>query len=194
MTRENLQILKIHKLTQEQYDREKEANRLDSNALYLTPDRSAIIVDDTLSIPGAAADAKAVRDAISIKTYTSADQIGCTYGSSLEEIYNALPNNSIFMCGAENFTDSSWNLPNTLGTILVFKQAPARNVFLFFGKNPDIGDFRMFFDRNNKPTGEWVCYLSSILNKNLYGDKLPGEDGEPYTHVEGRIFFKKVTE
>ena len=35
---ENLSTLKIHKLTQEQYDREREAGNLDANALYLTPD------------------------------------------------------------------------------------------------------------------------------------------------------------
>lgn len=34
----NLSTLKIHKLTQEQYDREREAGRLDENAIYLTPD------------------------------------------------------------------------------------------------------------------------------------------------------------
>lgn len=37
MNIENLSTLKIHKLTQEQYDRERDANRLDENALYLTP-------------------------------------------------------------------------------------------------------------------------------------------------------------
>ena len=38
MNTENLKTLKIHKLSQEQYDRELEAGRLDPNALYLTPD------------------------------------------------------------------------------------------------------------------------------------------------------------
>lgn len=38
MITENLYILKIHKLTQEQYDRELEAGNIDENALYLTPD------------------------------------------------------------------------------------------------------------------------------------------------------------
>lgn len=33
-----------------------------------------------------------------------------------------------------------------------------------------------------------------ILSSRQYGDKLPGEDGEPYTHVPGRIFFLKVSE
>lgn len=37
MTTENLSTLKIHKLTQKQYDRELEAGRIDENALYLTP-------------------------------------------------------------------------------------------------------------------------------------------------------------
>jgi hypothetical protein len=36
-TTENLNTLKIHKLSQEQYDREKEAGRLDNSAIYLTP-------------------------------------------------------------------------------------------------------------------------------------------------------------
>lgn len=37
MNTENLTALKIHKLTQEQYDRELEAGRIDANAIYLTP-------------------------------------------------------------------------------------------------------------------------------------------------------------
>lgn len=37
MNTENLSTLKIHKLTQEQYDRELAAGRIDANALYLTP-------------------------------------------------------------------------------------------------------------------------------------------------------------
>ena len=38
MITENLSTLKIHKLTQEQYDRELANNTLDENALYLTPE------------------------------------------------------------------------------------------------------------------------------------------------------------
>ena len=38
MLTENLSTLKIHKLTQAQYDRELAAGRIDANALYLTPD------------------------------------------------------------------------------------------------------------------------------------------------------------
>ena len=38
MITENLSTLKIHKLTQEQYDRELAAGRIDESAIYLTPD------------------------------------------------------------------------------------------------------------------------------------------------------------
>lgn len=38
MNTENLKTLKIHKLSQEQYDRELAAGNIDPNALYLTPD------------------------------------------------------------------------------------------------------------------------------------------------------------
>lgn len=42
MITENLSTLKIHKLTQAQYDRELAAGRIDENALYLTPDDTEI--------------------------------------------------------------------------------------------------------------------------------------------------------
>ena len=41
MRTENLSTLKIHKLTQAQYDRELEAGRIDATALYLTPDEDS---------------------------------------------------------------------------------------------------------------------------------------------------------
>ena len=41
MITENLSTLKIHKLTQEQYERELEAGRIDPSALYLTPEEDS---------------------------------------------------------------------------------------------------------------------------------------------------------
>ena len=40
MNTESLSTLKIHKLTQAQYERERDAGRIDENALYLTPDEA----------------------------------------------------------------------------------------------------------------------------------------------------------
>lgn len=45
MNTKNLSTLKIHKLTQEQYERELAAGRIDENALYLTPDEEIDLSD-----------------------------------------------------------------------------------------------------------------------------------------------------
>ena len=42
---EDLSTLKIHKLTQEQYERELAAGRIEENALYLTPDEGVDLSD-----------------------------------------------------------------------------------------------------------------------------------------------------
>lgn len=42
MITENLSILKIHKLTKEQYQRELKAGCIDENALYLTPCKETV--------------------------------------------------------------------------------------------------------------------------------------------------------
>lgn len=48
MITENLSTLKIHKLTQAQYERELAAGRIDENALYLTPDEASGATKTTL--------------------------------------------------------------------------------------------------------------------------------------------------
>ena len=45
MKTENLPTLKIHKLSQEQYDREFEAGRTEENAFYLTPEEKLTAAD-----------------------------------------------------------------------------------------------------------------------------------------------------
>lgn len=71
---ENLSTLKIHKLTQSQYDRELVAGNIDENALYLTPDDGVNIkIDATLTQEGAAADAKTTGEAIAAPKYVAQD-------------------------------------------------------------------------------------------------------------------------
>lgn len=70
MITENLSTLKIHKISQAQYDRELEAGRIDKNALYLTP-------DEEMNFPV---------DSINGKTGTvvlTADDVGALSGASL---------------------------------------------------------------------------------------------------------------
>lgn len=49
MITENLSTLKIHKLTQAQYDRELAAGNIDENAFYITPGTSSEQVDEKQS-------------------------------------------------------------------------------------------------------------------------------------------------
>lgn len=77
MITEKLSTLKIHKLSKGQYERELAAGHIDENALYLTPDDS---IDDTLTISGQAADAKAVGDKFNTLTLTQNN-----YGTELPE-------------------------------------------------------------------------------------------------------------
>jgi len=64
MITENLSTLQIHKLTQDQFKREKDAGNLVPTAIYLTPDEAP---DTTLSVDGRPADSKAVGEALAGK-------------------------------------------------------------------------------------------------------------------------------
>lgn len=123
-----------------------------------------------------------------ITTYNNPTQFGCTFASTITEVCNAIPNNSIFLCNAGSFTDSSWNLPSTYGTILAFKQAQNRNIFHFYGKDLNVGNYQMSFNGSNEPTGVWTCDLSSVLSSSMYGSTLPPAG------TKGRIFFLKASE
>ena len=50
MNTKNLSTLKIHKLTQAQYDRELAAGNIDEDALYLTPDEGVKTFTDGIKI------------------------------------------------------------------------------------------------------------------------------------------------
>ena len=46
MKTETLSTLKIHRLTEEQYERELAAGRIDPNAIYLTPEEEEFTIFD----------------------------------------------------------------------------------------------------------------------------------------------------
>lgn len=71
MKTENLSTLKIHKLSQEQYDREKAAGRLDTNAIYLTPDEGGNSggIIDVIELPTENIDENSIYRALTGKCY-----------------------------------------------------------------------------------------------------------------------------
>lgn len=81
MITENLSTLKIHKLTQAQYDRELAAGRIDESALYLTPDEEIVFPVDSVNgktgeVTLSASDVGAIPQQCSyVSTAVSADTI-----------------------------------------------------------------------------------------------------------------------
>lgn len=67
MQTENVSALKIHKLTQAQYDRELAAGNIDENALYLTPDETTI--DDVTGLQDA------LDDKVDLESYQTIDGV-----------------------------------------------------------------------------------------------------------------------
>jgi len=88
--------------------------------------------------------------------------IGCTTASTPSEIWNAMPDHSVFVYPAPNLTDASWNFPNALGTVHMEKYAAHRAVIQLFGKTTAIGDYRMFLDEETgDPSGVWSKVYTS---------------------------------
>lgn len=92
MITENLSTLKIHKLTQAQYDRELANGSLDEMAIYLTP-YDPPIPDNTLTKDGIAADAKAVGDAVNNLNTEVANSITETKSYINEQVRKVAPHN-----------------------------------------------------------------------------------------------------
>ncbi len=88
MITENLSALKIHKLTQKQYNRELESGNLEDNALYLTLDDSTSI-DDAIRSHNSSTDAHSeIRQLI--PTVTSLITSGSTDVVTSGAVYTAL--------------------------------------------------------------------------------------------------------
>lgn len=95
MTTENLSTLKIHKLTQEQYDRELAAGRIDENALYLTP-------DEEIDLSGYATKEEIPTGALAWKDKVSKSDLDSSVQSSLDKADTAL----------QSFTETDPTVPD----------------------------------------------------------------------------------
>lgn len=121
MIKQNLPNLKIHKLTQAQYDRELEAGNIDENALYLTPDDGK---DDVISIEDGGTGATTSREA---EFNISGDII--EYNTSMSD-------NSQIVCKHQEPNASTGTFfYRTAGTLWSYIAGKIRSVFGFTSKN-----------------------------------------------------------
>ena len=102
MKTENLSTLKIHKLSQEQYDREYDAGKLDPNAIYLTPCSEQGLRDVVLTVNGVEPDETGnvkVNDnfIVTISGDRETEDL-FTADKSIDEIYAAYQNKQDIVC------------------------------------------------------------------------------------------------
>lgn len=95
MQTENVSTLKIHKLTQAQYDRELAAGNLDENAIYLTPDEE-----------------------IDLSSYATKEEVNAKADSdhTHDALYDALGSSNTALSSAKSYTDSRLAPITTSGT------------------------------------------------------------------------------
>ena len=281
MITNNLSTLKIHKLTQEQYDRELEAGRIDPSAIYLTPDDNATVGcgatpdwnenDHNSSsyiknrpfyaeyfegnMPLVDKQSVSIGEDVKYKELSSnmntsfivgntyivtfngveyecvawksnSDSDSCIIGNG--NIYGGagMGGNEPFSCDSYDNGDVYLNV-STAGiyTISISGNGSGEYIHKIDAKylpeelmrttecdqkindhnssTTAHSDIRGLVDNvktlvennmsNIKTLDEHFEEEMMVLTSLQYGDKLPGEDGEPYTHVRGRIFFRKVS-
>ena len=89
---------------------------------------------------------------IDLPGYTS-DDIG---SATITGAWTAMSDRSILICNATEF--ASGQTPTAYGLVHIIKYDVNRSVIQFFAK-PDTGDYRMFQNQDNSPTGTWVKVL-----------------------------------
>ena len=141
MITENLSTLKIHKLSQAQYERELEAGRIDESALYLTPDE-----DIDLSIYATTSDVDTLRALVGDTSVAS--QISTAIKDKVDDdnVATLDAKNAIFLTKVDAFVASGYDLNSvtTLGTytctapatVKTFKNCPTTEPFIMYVGHP----------------------------------------------------------
>lgn len=93
---------------------------------------------------------------VNLVTYSSVTQLGMTSGAAtIADVLNAMPYNSMLVSPAEAFLASE--VPNIYGVIRITKSNNiSRTVIEFLGKEDANGDYRMYLNSSNAPTGTWL--------------------------------------
>jgi hypothetical protein len=122
---ENLSTLKIHKLTQEQYDRELAAGRIDENAIYLTPDEEIDLSKYALASDVANKVNKVSGKGLSANDYTTTEKnklAGIESGANKTTVDSSLSSTSTNPVQNKAVNTAISNLNNLVGDTKVSTQ------------------------------------------------------------------------
>lgn len=93
--------------------------------------------------------------------YSNPTQLGLTGNSSVLQIFNALPDDSVIITSG-NLLESDLPNGNSTGELMIWRVAFSRTFIMFFGKGPYTGTWRMYLGASsyngndaNAPNGTW---------------------------------------
>lgn len=138
--------------------------------------------DHVHAMPSASDVGAAEADDVQYKLYDSVTDLGLTSGSAtITGAYAAMPEASVLICNANNF--ASTETPTTYGTIEIIKVTSdgSRGMVHFFGKGTGDGDYRMFLESGNNPSGVWVSQNDAYTNEIALTATTPSEIETWYT-------------
>lgn len=94
--------------------------------------------------------------------------IGCTVASTPTEIWNAMPDHSVFIYTSTSLTSEEWNFPTDLGVVRIEKYAVHRGFIEYFSKVETTKDYRMYLDNTTgNPSGVWYAYYTTANKPTL---------------------------
>ena len=128
----------------------------------IRPDGSVAEGDHTCDEIGEALNkARELGTSYNIKLFTDASQFGSDNAASVQDIYAALPVNSIAFLRPKYLTDESWKLPNNYGHVELRKgEISAIGKIFFWGRDAEKGSYSMDLNSSAAPTGVWVKYTT----------------------------------
>lgn len=94
--------------------------------------------------------------------YHDPEEFGCSYATTLGDMWVNLPPSSVLSIDASKLTDASWNLPHTTAMITMEKPTDSigRGRIMLYEKTGV--DYRMGLDQTNMPTGVWKKVYNEI--------------------------------
>ena len=206
MITENLSTLKIHKLTQAQYERERDANRLDETAVYLTPDES-LVIDDALSRTSTnPVQNKVINDALSNKAnHDHSHGVATTSVAGFISAEDKVKIDNMIMTVDDELSSTSTNpVQNKVVEAALNNKANTDHDHAKYALSSDVSDLQLKVGNTSvseqiataldgfssgKTLSEHLTEEDMVLVSNKhYGGTLPSP-GTP-----GRIFFLKVSE
>lgn len=123
---------------------------------------------------------------VDFKVYDSVTDIGLTDGSAtIAGIWSALPECSILYVPAGQLANS--DKPNNYGMLEVIKRLSSRGKIQFHGAQDSNGDWQMYLNSSNVPTGVWMPMMG-VIYKDFSVTLAANSNVQPFTYYKNTVW------